>query len=75
MAANRIHATEFALVHELGMYDWFPSLTPESEALDAFCLLESELCENFLSEIMDPVINNIPRYEMGAAAFPAGQSY
>ena len=57
------------------MYDWFPSLTPESEALDAFCLLESELCENFLSEIMDPVINNIPRYEMGAAAFPAGQSY
>ena len=75
IAANRIHLTEFALVHEGHLYNWFPHMSLGSEAIDAFCLLEKKLCETFISEIFDPEINNIPRFEYAVSLFPSGQSY
>jgi len=71
-AANHIKVLEFALVHTLGLYDWFPPVALGSEAIDLFCVLESALCDNLMSELFDPEIDNIPRYEMGAGAFPSG---
>ena len=70
--SNHIKVLEFALVHTLGLYNWFPSVALGSEAADTFCVLESALCDNLMSELFDPEIDNIPRYEMGAGAFPSG---
>lgn len=66
---------EFALTHKLGLYDWFPPVALGSEAIDLFCVLESAVCENLMSELFDPEIDNIPRYEMGVGDLPSGQTY
>ena len=43
-AANHITLTQFALVHVLGLYNWFPPFYEGSEAADTFCVFESQLC-------------------------------
>ena len=75
LAANHITVTEFALVHVLGLYDWFPPMSEASEAADTFCVFESQLCDTLMSELFDPEIDNLPRFEMGVGDFPSGQSY
>ena len=73
--AEHIHSTELVLVKALKLYDWFPHMSLGSEALDAFCLLEKNLCETLASEVFDPEINNVPRFEYAVSLFPSGQSY
>ena len=64
VASNHFKVLEFALVHVLGHYNWFETPALGSEALDTFCVLESQLCTNFMSELIDSEINNVERYEM-----------
>lgn len=75
LAANHIHLLEFALTKVKSFYDWFPPMSLGSAAADTFCLLESKLCTNFMSEIFNPEVDNISRYEMGVGDFPSGQTY
>jgi len=75
MAADHIHILEPLLTREFNYYNWFAPMTLGSEALDAACLVVSELCTDFASEMFDPEINNISRYEYGVSLFPSGQSY
>ena len=74
-AANRIRILEFLMTRIFSFYDWFPHMALESEAVDTFCLFESELCLNILSELFDPEIDNLERFEMGVGDFPSGQTY
>ena len=71
-AANHITATQFALVHVLGLYNWFPPVSEGSAALDTFCVFEPTLCETFASLVFDPEIDNMPRMEMGIGDLPSG---
>ena len=46
-----------------------------SEAIDAFCLIEKDLCRNFMSHLLNPALDNVDRFEMGVSDLPAGQTY
>ena len=74
-AANHIHLCTFLLTDVLSYYSWFAPMYLGSEAIDAFCLIEKDLCRNFMSHLLNPALDNVDRFEMGVSDLPAGQTY
>ena len=71
-AANHIHLCTFLLTDVLSYYSWFAPMYLGSEAIDAFCLIEKDLCRNFMSHLLNPALDNVDRFEMGVSDLPAG---
>ena len=59
----------------MGYYNWFHPMPEAVEALDTFCALASGLCEYVIGHIVDPTVDNVPRFEAGMPSTPSGQTY
>jgi len=46
----------------MSYYNWFPPISLGSEAVDAFCFFESNLCTTLMSDLINPEVDNIERF-------------
>lgn len=63
------------LVDQEGLYSWFPQFSESSVAIDSFCALAKNLCEEFGNKLVDETVDNVPRFEMAVPSTPSGQTY
>ena len=75
-AASKINLIEFALVHELHLYNWFAPMHLATGALDAFCDLLPDLCKEFAHKFLgNDEVDNAARFDVFMSNEPSGSSY
>jgi len=72
-AANHIKILEFAIVRELGYYNWFAPMPLADGAIDAVCGLIPEVCKYVIKHIHNKDgVDNFDRFDMFMSNEPSG---
>lgn len=75
-AAKKIKLIEFALVHELHLYNWFAPVPLADGAIDAFCDLLPDLCKEVGQKLFgNDEVDNVARFGVFVSNEPSGSSY